>query len=58
MKKKDEILSCGLFAMGSIACTFISAALGAVSVAKVIKCAKEEKNNDILRKELDRFSNS
>ena len=56
MKKKDEILSCGLFAVGSIACTFISAALGAVSVAKGIKCAKEERNKDILRKELDRFN--
>lgn len=55
MKKKDEILTCGLFALGSIACTFLSAALGAVSVAKGIKCAKEERNKDILRKELERF---
>jgi len=55
MKKKDEILSCGLFAVGSIACTFLSAALGAISVAKGIKCANDEKNKDILRKELERF---
>ena len=56
MKKKDEILSCGLFAVGSIACTFLSAALGAISVAKGIKCTQEERNKDILQKELDKFN--
>jgi lipoprotein len=55
MKKKDELLSCGLFAVGSIACTFLSAALGAVSVAKCIKCAKDREQRDIIEKELKKL---
>ena len=55
MKKKDEILSCGLFAVGSIACTFLSAALGAISVAKGIKCAKDREQRDIIDKELEKL---
>lgn len=55
MKKKDEILSCGLFAVGSIACTFLSAALGAIAVGKGVKLSKEERTKDILSKELERF---
>lgn len=56
MKKNDKILECGLFALASIACTFVSAALGAVSVAKGIKCANEQEKKDILEKELNRYN--